>query len=353
MTFYLYADEVLDRVASRLSLAGPNSPQARSIISHLYANYDRYRQAVYARLPPWALTETEWLNKMSESGPYGEPEENKKEYETLLERSYRADRPIPRIVKVRCSKLPLSPHDLTHWEFKKMYPDSPILAWEISVLEAQLSDVPLHPDVARSWQVFQAQKALAPDTTSLERLPFLAQSIALYAQNEQEGGWMIGESKDIIQEHMLAAYDHASEGRRTPLTGDEIGKLILKERQTILELSGLLPYQLSDVFDYGDLLRKLTKRNKGTEVKNREDMRKQVSRQYPQYPDVLRQMKEARAQWMAGTKPIEWGTHRITARIGTKEYQHAANYTKLGTEAQRMEKAALGHILTHILSNVR
>jgi hypothetical protein len=351
VTYFLYADEVLDRVRQRLR---EGSPASRKLL------YDHHqlREAVYARLPAWARTHYEWFYQaMPEGVVYRDtPEEMEADYKRLLERGYAEKRPIPRIVKVGYRKkypkskvIPLAPYEVTHWEFKDTHPGQNISAWEVSVLEAQLHELPLHPDVDRSWQVFQAQKGLTPDSSPLERLPVLLQNYALYRYDEQEAGWIMVEGKGLVSELMLAAYEDAAESKGKPLTEKEIDDLIYRERQTIADSSGIPAHKLDPFFDPNSTREKLKKRGKAAEGKVREGQRKQITAKYPEYPDILKRMKAARAEWREADKQIK-GTHAFRvmggiARIGTHEQRR---YTDLGKEAQRMEKDVLGRVLTQI-----
>jgi len=347
MTYFLYADEVLDQVAGRLRDGSPISRK-------FYDYYDRHKGTVYARLPGWALTNYEWFNKVTHTAEG--PEELEGDYKNLLERSYAQGRPIPRIVKVGYRKqypksnlIPLAPYEVTHWEFKDTHPGRNISVWEVSVLEAQLNGLPLHPDVERSWQVFQSQKGLTPDSDALERLPILLQNYALYRYDEQEAGWILVEGKELMAGLILAAYEDAVENTGKPLTEKEIESLLYRERQTIAEKLGIQPYKLDPFFDANSLRDKLKKRRTAAEGKIREAQRKRVTAKYPEYPDTLKQMKAARAEWRERDKEIKGGQAFSViggiARIGTPEQRR---YTNLGKEAQRMEKDVLGQVLTQI-----
>lgn len=344
MTFFLYADEVLDRVSQRLRNGSPAS-------RNFYNYYHRLKGTVYDRLPSWALTYYEWSKKPTQESP----EELEADYKELLERSYHEGRQIPRIVKVDYRKrypkskvIPLAPYEVTHWEFKDTHPGLNISAWEASVTEAQLHGLPLHPDVDRSWQVFQDEKGLTADSGPLERLSFLIRNVKLYHSGELEEGWLTAEANDLIRNFVLAAYEDAADSKGKPLTEVELDNLIDQERQTIAEKLGVAPHKLPD-FAFSNSKEKLKKRGKASEAKDRENLRKRVTAKYPEYPDVLKIMKVARAEWRERDKEIK-GTAAFRAigglaRIGTREQ---SRYTFWGKEAQRMENDVLGRVLTHI-----
>ena len=159
----------------------------------------------------------------------------------------------------------------------------------------------------------------------------------------------MAEGKGLLLGLLLAACDEAAESKGKPLTEKEINDLIYRERQTIADNLGIQLYKLDTFFDPNTLLDKLKKRGKAAESKVRDTQRKQVTAKYPEYPDILKRMKAARAEWREADKEIK-GTHAFRvmgglARMGTHEQRR---YTDLGKEAQRMEKDVLGQVLTQI-----
>lgn len=186
-------------------------------------------------------------------------------------------------------------------------------------------------------------KGLTPNSDALERLPILLQNLALYRSNEQEAGWILVEGKELMAGLILAAYEDAVENTGKPLTEKEIESLLYRERQTIAEKLGIQPYKLDRFFDANSLRDKLKKRRTAAEGKAREAQRKRVAAKYPEYPDILKQMKAARAEWRERDKEIKGGQAFSViggiARIGTPEQRR---YTNLGKKRKGWRRTYLG-----------
>ena len=82
-------------------------------------------------------------------------------------------------------------------------------------------------------------------------------------------------------------------------------------------------------------------------AKSSDGERSRVAKMFPRYPEVLREIRVAKKQWNTADQAIK-KTYAFRmmgglARMGTQEYRR---YSNLVEEAQKMEKQAIGVVLT-------
>lgn len=131
-------------------------------------------------------------------------------------------------------------------------------------------------------------------------------------------------------------YDEASPDRAVYLYSDELDpSLPISSLKDIL--FGNMSY-FSKVVKRSFQLSKLSAKNTEKDI---------ISRQYPEYPDLLKQIREAKKAWNLEDAAIKRSPNfRMMGGLARLGSRAGMEYSRLVSRAQQMEKSVIGKILT-------